>query len=114
MTFKGKFPWIAIACVVAALTIQSCGSDKKDEDTSTDTGSTDFTKDIKPITDKACASSGCHDTKQGSVEANVFTDGTKFKASGSLAAINSGSMPPDASTWTAAEKAKVVAYLGGK
>jgi hypothetical protein len=104
-------------CATVALTgmlIQACGSDTKDDDTSTGTGTTAIQADVKAITDKVCATSGCHAVAQGSVAANVFTDAAKFKASDSLASINSGSMPPDATTWTTAEKAKVVEYLGTK
>jgi len=106
----GVFAIVALT----ALVFQGCGSDKKDENTSTDTGSTDFAKDIKPILDKACATAGCHATNQTGVDANAFTDGTRFKASGSLASINNGSMPSGTPVWTSTEKAKVVAYLGSK
>ena len=104
---------VAAICGLTAAAFLGCGSDKKDTDTSTGTGSVDFTKDVAPVLTAACATSGCHDGTKSPAKAN-FEDGTKFKATSSLTKINNGSMPPDATTWTAAQKAKVVDYLNGK
>ena len=107
---------IVIALAVSALTAAAffgCGSDKKDEDTSTGTGSVDFSKDVAPVLTASCTTAGCHDGTTNPAKTN-FEDGTKFKATTSLVKISNGSMPPDATTWTDAQKAKVVDYLNGK
>lgn len=105
---------IVVGALGGALSLLvSCGSDKKDEDTSTGSGTINFDNDVKPILAEKCATAGCHGGS-ASPGKTTFESADLFKASGSKAAIENGSMPKSPTTWTDAQKQKVLDYLNGK
>lgn len=66
----------------------------------------DFAADIKPLIDANCGK--CHNgTKEP-----AFDTADKFKASKAKARLGAGTMPPAPATISAADKQKLLAFLG--
>jgi len=99
-----------------------CGADKKDDDSDTPvaTPTTASTwADVQPIIAKSCATAKCH--ASGGTGTGDYTKITEaaFKATSSKNRINGvgGIMPTagttEASGFSAADKAKLLSFLGG-
>lgn len=102
---------IKMICLFGVLSfLFACGGETQEKQVEGPGSDEEFANVIEPILADSCALSGCHAT------AGFVKSGAAFKASSSLSRIQSGNMPkpgPGLDAFSSADKAKVLAYLGG-
>lgn len=78
MSVKLRLAWAGVGLAAAMGVAVACGSDKKDDDTSTSDKLT-FSGDVEPILKTSCAGTGCHEAATTMTTAYVGAE-SAFKA----------------------------------
>lgn len=102
--------WILGVSAIVVGGFAACGSDKKEDDDSTDT-KISFTDTVNPILKASCATGGkCHAV--GTTESTQYVDKeSSFKASTAKAQLENGLMPKAGTTISAADKQTLLDFL---
>lgn len=100
--------WIIGVSAIVIGGFAACGSDKKEDDDSTDT-KISFTDTVNPILKESCSGSTCHSV--GATGTQYVDKESAFKASSAKAQLEGGLMPKTPSTISAVNKQTLLDFL---